>query len=60
MAIKYYSISDFAAILSVNKETIKRKIAAGEIHCINLFGMPRMRRIPETELTRIIKEGGAA
>ena len=58
MAIKYYKVSEIAEILSINKETVKRKIAKGEIEAINLFGMATMKRVPETELKRIIKEGG--
>ena len=56
--IKYYTVTEAAALLSVNRETIARKIRAKEIFAVRLFGSESMIRIPETELSRLIKEGG--
>lgn len=56
--IKYYTVTEAAALLSVNRETIARKIRNKQIYSIRLFGSESMIRIPETELSRLIKEGG--
>lgn len=58
MAINYLTVKEVAKRLSIHPETVKLKIKDGKIQSINLFGMPTMKRIPETEIERLIKEGG--
>ena len=56
--IKYYTITEAAALLSVNRQTLAKKVREKHVFAIRLFGSESMIRIPETELSRLIKEGG--
>lgn len=52
---KYYSVTEFAAILNVDPQTIYRWIRTGKINALQAHRWSALR-IPSTELDRMNKQ----
>lgn len=50
----FYSMSDVARILSVNRSTVQRMVAKGDIPTVSLG--PRMKRVPGEWLEAFIQK----
>ncbi|MBB5255590.1 MULTISPECIES: hypothetical protein [Rhizobium] len=50
-----YSIAAFARASGLPYRRVERAVAAGEINCVELGGV---KRIPETELPRVLRAYG--
>lgn len=50
-----YSIAAFSRASGLPYRRVERAVAAGEINCVNLGGV---KRIPETELPRVLRAYG--
>lgn len=50
-----YSVAAFSRASGISYRRVEKAVAAGEINCVRLGGVAR---IPETELTRVLRALG--
>ena len=56
--INYLTVTQFAKILNLHRETVAEKVRTGEIFSVKLFGSNHLIRIPETEIKKALGEKG--